>query len=585
MKRPRRRLRLLGAGWLFLGLLPSAAAGQAELSTVDGSVGTPGGRLVVALRSEPKTLNPAVAMDDASLTVIRRMMADLLHIDRHSQEVEPALAKAWSRSPDGLRYRLELREGLRFSDGHPVDAGDVLFSFEAYLDPETPSPSRGLLIVGGEPIRARRVGSRSVEFELAKPYAAGERLFDSLMILPEHHLRPALEAGRLGEAWGLATAPTEIAGLGPFRLRERSAGQRIVLERNPHYWKVDRAGNRLPYLDEIVFVFVPGEDAQVLRFLSGATDVIDSISPKSFSLLEREQRRRGLDLRDLGPGLDISFLFFNLNDLSPEEHPKRVEKQAWFRSRAFRRAVSAAIDRQALLRLVYRGRATPLWSNVSPGNRFWFNPSIPEPPRSVERARELLRSAGFRWDPEGRLRDSAGVPVELSIATSSGNPERLEMATILQNDLQELGMEVRVAPLEHRALVDRVTRTFRYDAAILSIGGGDADPNPQMGLLVSDGNLHLWRLGGQSPLGPWQAEIDRLMRQQLTVLEAADRKRLFDRVQALMAENLPAIFLVSPNVLVGARKELGGFRPAVLRHSTLWNAEQLFWRDEPKKRR
>jgi len=540
--------------------------------------GRPGGQLVVALRAEPRTLNPLTAADNPSQTVIWRLMADLVHVDRRSQLPVPALARRVTTSDDGRRFRLELRRGVRFSDGHPLDAGDVVFSLRAYLDEEIAAPQRDLLIVGGRPPAVRRLDDYTVEVELAAPYAVGERLFDGFAVLPEHRLAAAYAEGRLASAWDLATAPEEVVGLGPFRLVRYLPGQRLELERNPHYWKVDAAGQRLPYLERLIFLFVPSEDAQVLRFQAGESQLIDGLSGANFAALEAGAAARGLRLLDLGPGLSYSFVVFNLNDVDPAALPAVARKQRWFRQLAFRRAVSLAIDRRALAEVVYHGRATPIATHVSPGNKLWHNAALKPPRRSLERARALLAEAGFAAGEDGRLRDAAGEPVAFSILTSAGNRERAQMAAMIQADLAPLGIAVRVVSLEFGTFLERLFDSFDYEAAILALGGGDVDPNSDVAVLSSSGAHHLWHLGQPAPATPWEAEIDRLMSAQMTARDPAVRRELYHRVQELVAENVPMIFLLSPNVLVGAHREVGNFAPAILHHPTLWNADELYRR-------
>ncbi|PYU29888.1 MAG: hypothetical protein DMG28_19840 [Acidobacteria bacterium] len=549
-----------------------------ELLLNNAEIGRYGGQLVVSLRSEPKTLNPVTMTDNPSKEVIWRMMADLVHINRFTQQTEPALAKSWKVSPDGLRYTLKLRRGLRFSDGHPLDADDVLFSFQLYLDEKVHAPQRDLLIVGGKPIAVRKLDSETLVFELAQPYGVGDRLFDGFAILPRHLLQKAYSEGTLAQAWSLTTPPEQIAGLGPFRLKQYVPGQRLVLERNPYYWKADRKGNRLPYLDALVFLIVPSEDAQVIRFQAGDTDVISRLNAENYAVLERQQQARGYTMSDIGPGLEYNFLFFNLNDLAARSLPQIARKQAWFRQLNFRQAVSAAIDREGIVRLVYQGRAEALWGQVSPGNKLWANQALPRPPRSLDRARELLRAAGFSWKADGTLVDAGGDVVEFSIASSASNAERTKMAAIIQDDLKQLGMSVHVVPLEFRALLARVLDSRDYEACVLGLASGDGDPNGDMNVWLSSGPQHLWNPGQAQPATSWEAEIDRLMQGQLTARKYSERKRLYDRVQQIVAENQPMIFLISPHVLVGAKNGLGNFRPAVLDHYTLWNVEELFWR-------
>src|SRR5207253_671641 len=284
-------------------------------------------------RAEPKTLNPVIATDTVSREVIGRMMADLIDIKRASQQTEPALAKSWKTSPDGRMFTLQLRKGIRFSDGHPFDADDVVFSFAVYMDENVDSPQRDLLIIDGKPLTVTKVDQYTVRFILPRPYAAAERLFDGLAMLPKHLLEKSYREGKFVQAWSLNTAASEIAGLGPFRLKQYVPGQRVVLERNPYYWKVDSKNERLPYLDE------------------------------------------------------LTFLIFNQNHLSSKKLDAVAQKQQWFRELKFRQAVSAAIDRDSIVRLVYGTRGAPLWGNVGPGNKQWVNTAIPHPQRSVDAAR------------------------------------------------------------------------------------------------------------------------------------------------------------------------------------------------------
>jgi peptide/nickel transport system substrate-binding protein len=566
---------------ISLSAVRSVAAERAEDLLPTSADGNFGGTLVVPQRAEPRTLNPVTALDAPSREVIRRMMADLVSINRQSQQAEPSIAKSWTVSRDGREFSLELRRGLRFSDGRPCDADDVVFTFNVYLDESVHSPQRDLLIIGGRPLTVEKVDAHRVRFRLAEPYAAAERIFDSLAILPRHLLEPTWKEGKLSAAWGLNVPPAAIAGLGPFRLHDYRPGERIVLERNPYYWKTDRQGKRLPYLDRLEFRFVAVEDAQTLGFLNGEADLLNRVGFRNFEMLRNDERTKEDQLIDAGAGLEYNFLFFNLGPVDAKKYPRIADRQGWFRSVPFRQAVSAALDRDAIIRLVYGGHAAPLWGHVTPGNRLWQNTKLPHPARSVDRARQLLRGAGFHWQPDGSLLDSSGQHVEFSIVASSSSPERLQMAALIQADLKELGIQVQVVSLEFRALVDRILNSRDYEASILGLGGGDADPNAEVNVWLSSGVSHLWSPGQVQPMTPWEAELDRLMRQQMITLNPSERKALYDRVQEIAAENLPLIPLAAPNVLVAARRNLGNFRPSILDHYTLWNVEQLYWRNAP----
>ena len=557
-----------------------------ELLVTSGEIGSRGGRLVASVRSDPKTLNPVTAVDLPSKELIALLSADLIHINLSTQRTEPALAKTWKVSSDGRHYTLELRRGVAFSDGRPFDADDVLFSFKVYLDEKVHSPQRDLLLVGGKPISVRKLGPYRVVFDLPEPYAAAERLFDSVSILPRHLLERAYDEGSIAKVWNPTTNPAEIAGLGPFRLKQYVPGQQIVLERNPFYWKADADQNRLPYLDEIAFLIVPTEDTEIIRFQAGDVDVIEKISADNYAALESTQRERGFRLFDLGAGFEYDFLFFNLNDLSAKQLPEIQRKQQWFRRDEFRQAISAAIDRDAIVRLVYQGRATPVWDQVTPANKLWIDSAIPHPSRSTDRAATLLRSAGFSRRADGVLVDASGLPVEFTLLVNPSNAQRVKIATIVQDDLRELGMKVQVVPLEFQAIMARVFDSLDYEASILGLVSGDADPNPEINVWTSSGGTHLWAEKEVSPLPPWQTELDTLMRRQTAILDYKKRKQVYDRVQEIVATYDPVICMVSPHVLVGAKASLGGVKPSVMRNYVLWDADQLFWRHkQPAERR
>ena len=547
-----------------------------------GEIGRSGGRIAVSLRAEPKTLNPLIATDISSREVIGTMQADLVHINRATQLTEPALAKSWKISPDGLQYTLVLRRGLKFSDGYPMDADDVLFTFRVYMDEKVHAPQRDLLIFDGKPISVSKLDSQTLVFQLPKPYGVAERMFDGWAILPKHLLEKPYEEGKIGQLGTLATAPNQWAGLGPFRLREYVAGQSLVLERNPYYWKVDTKGNRLPYLDELIFLFVANADAQVLRFQSGETDIISRLGAENFSALSRQQG--SYTMVDAGPGPEYNFLFFNLNELGEKAPADLVQKQKWFRELKFRQAVSAAVDREAIVRLVYQGRGAPLWGLATPGNRRWRDDRLPHPPRSLEKARSYLKEGGFSWSTssnnDSALLDPSGKPVEFSIITQSSSAERTKMATLIQDDLKQLGMRVQDVALESRSLLDRVTQTKEYDACVLGLGSPDADPNDDISVWLSSGGLHLWNPSQAHPATPWEAEIDRLINEQLYARTFEQRKKLYDRAQEILWDYQPMIFLASPDILTGARRAVGNFHPAVLEPYVLWNVEQLYLRND-----
>ena len=538
--------------------------------------GHPGGVLHASLRSEPRTLNPVFASDIASRTVTAALNADLLHINRATNQVEPALAASWQVSRSGESYTLRLRQGLRFSDGAPFTADDVVFSFNVYLDPRFNAPQRDLLLIGGEPLRVTRLGPYLVRFDLPQPYAAAARLFDGIAILPRHLLQAQLQTHALSSLWTLATPPAQLAGLGPYRLKSYAPGQSLILERNPYYWKQDAAGRALPYLDQIDFSFVPNQDAEALRFAAGQLDLIARLTADSYASLKSLSTTQPIRQLDGGPGLEFDLLLLNLNADVTARLPQAALTQQWFHIQAFRQALSLAVHRNAIVHLVYQDHAVPLATPVTPASQSWANPTLHPATPDVPRALQLLSGAGFSLR-DSALYDQQGNRVHFTILASSSNRAQSGIATLLAHDFAALGIDAQVVPLEFRSFLQRLTQSHDFDTAILALTAGDTDPNGDMSLWLSSGNLHLWNQGESRPATAWQAEIDRLMNQQLSVTSVQQRRILYDRVQSIYAVELPFLSLVSPHMLGAVRASLHGPAPTPLDPGMLDNLATFYW--------
>jgi peptide/nickel transport system substrate-binding protein len=533
--------------------------------------GRRGGTLVVAQTSEPKSFNPLTVADQPTRDVLSTLSADLIHINRRTLQTEFALAAACDISRDGRHYIVRLREGLAFSDGVPLTADDVVFSFAAYLDARVNSPQRDLLLIDGQPITATQVGPLTVRFDLPAPYAPGVRLFDSFWILPKHKLERAYKEGTLAQAWAIGSTPDDLATAGPFRLKQYLAGQRIILERNPHYWKRDDAGQPLPYLDRLEITFAPDQNAQLLRLMAHEVSAAGRLRADDFPQLAATPF---LNARDAGAGLEYNFVFFNWGAPGPAG--------AWFRSLKFRQAVATAIDRDAIVRLAYQGRGSVIGSQITPGNPLWRTDGLTQYPYDPARAEQLLREDGFVRNADGALLDRNRQRVDFSLFVSASNQPRRKMAVMIQDDLARLGIVVRVQTVEFGALVDAVLKTRRFDAALWGVASGDADPNSDVNVWKTVGTMHVWNMKGTSsgtapPFEPWEHEVDRLLDLQMTATSFPARKAAYDRVQQLVTRNVPVVFLASPHVLAAADRDLGNFEPAALDPVVLWNADRLFW--------
>lgn len=567
---PRRGALLLAA----TALVAAASCRQRDPHSCGGDVVHAPGRggvLVVGLPGEPHTWNRILATDQVTHTVTEQLHAGLVRINRLTQEVEPALAESWAFSDDGRLLTFKLRSGVRFSDGAPFTAEDVAFSFRALHDPRVASPLVETATLDGVPLIAEVVEPLVVRFRLPRRTAVVERLFDGLAILPRHRLASALEAGGLASAYGPGAPVESIVGLGPFVLERYVPGQRVVLKRNPYYWKKHLGGERLPFLDGILFEVVTDANASILRFRAGELDLLERIPAEDFLTLKASGRT---DLRviDVGEGLATEKLWFNLNS---QAGALASEKRGWFSEESFRRAVSLAIDRSSIVKGVYHGLASVAHGPVPGANTLWSNRELAPFAFDPRAARELLAGSGFRNGAEGKLRDAKGRPVRFSLLTNSGNPLRQRTAALIQEDLARIGIEVDVVTRDFSEVVARFTRTLDYDAVLFAINFTDPDPSAQLPLWQSRSPHHVWHPSQSRPSTAWEARVDELMEKQMLALDPVERNRLFDEVQTLVVEHLPVMDLVVPHGLMGTAGTIGGLKPTPLWHA-LWNSEEIY---------
>jgi peptide/nickel transport system substrate-binding protein len=520
-------------------LLLIAAAAQCQ----------PGGQLRFCLRAEPKTFNPILVDDQYSETIRYLTGGVLLRVNRLTQQVEPELAVSATVQQGGRKIVFRLRQGVHFSDGTPFTAEDVAYTMRALLDPGVHSPSADVFRSGAAGPEVQVLAADSIALTFSSPIASLDRQFDQVAILSSRSPRK------------------EMAVLGPFMVAEHKPGAYVLLARNPNYWKRDEQGRRLPYLASIRLDIQQNRDIELLRFRRGQLDLINTLDPESFDRLAAESP---LSVHDAGASLDSEFLWFN----QAPGAPIPAYKSAWFRSQGFRRAISSAIHRDDLCRVVYRGHARPAAGPVSPANRLWFREGLEPHPFDLAAAQRGLERAGFRRAADG-LYDGEGHRVEFSVITNAGNKARERMAAMIQQDLAQLGIRLNIVTLDLPSLLERISRSSNYESCLLGLTNDDLDPNGQMNVWLSSASNHQWNPNQKSPQTAWEAEIDRLMRAQASSADPKQRKAHFDRVQQIVWEQAPFVYLVHKNSLSAVSPALRNVSPAQLRPQTYWNAERL----------
>jgi len=282
------------------------------------------------------------------------------------------------------------------------------------------------------------------------------------------------------------------------------------------------------------------------------------------------QARMPASVRDLGPSLESEMMWFN----QTAKAPLAAYKKQWFQSTEFRRAISAAVNREDLCRLVYRGHARPAVGPVTPANRFWFNASLQAHRYEPKEALERLGKAGFKLR-DGVLSDAESHAVEFSLITNAGNQAREKLAQMIQQDLKAIGIRLNVVKLDYSAIVERISQSFDYESVLLGLTNVDLDPDAQMNVWQSSASNHQWNPNQTTPATPWEAEIDRLMKAQHSELRPAQRKAHYDKVQEIVSQQAPFLYLVTKNALVAVGPGVVNANPSVLRPSTFWNIEML----------
>ena len=526
--------------------------------------------LTASLRGEPARYNRYAEATAAADLVSMLVDGRLVRINRATDTVEPALAESWSLSADGLTYTLSLRRDVRFSDGSPFTAADVIFSARALYDPSVNSPLASAMRIGGEPITFAARDDYTVTMTLPAPFGPGLRLLENLPVLPRHRLEAALNEGRFADAWRVGTPLDQIAGLGPFVLREHVAGQRLVFARNPHYWRTDEEGQRLPYLDGLTVLVVADQNAEALRMAAGEIDLMSNgdIRPEDYAAFARARDAGQLELLDVGVGLDPNLLWFNLTSSTRTRLP-------WLHDRRVRQAISYAVDRQAMTDTVYLGAAVPIHGPVTPANRTWASASVPQYPHDPARARQLLNEAGLvDRDGDGLLEDPSGAPVRFTIAAQKGHTLRERSVTLIQEHLRQVGMRVDIAAIDGNSL-GQLWQSGTYDSIFHGMQASATDPALNADFWLSSGAFHFWNPGQRTPATDWEARIDDLMRRQVTSSSLPERQELFAEVQRIFGEELPAIYFVAPEVRIAVTPRVGNPTPVPQVPQLLWNAETL----------
>lgn len=544
-------------------------------------VGKFGGTFVSSTIGEgPKTFNPFNTKDNISAQMSEIMYDGLVTTDVVTGKTIPKLAKSFS--VNGKEYIVNLRHGLKWSDGKPITADDVVFTWQNIIfDGFGNTSTRDSVMIDGKIPTVEKIDDYTVKFVTPEPFAPFLRMLSS-PIAPKHIFQPAVNRGReyFDGFLSTNTNPKEFVTSGAFRLKEYVPAQRVVFERNPNYYEINKDGKKLPYLDKLVYLIVGDINNQVLKFEGGELDEI-SLQGANVARFKEMEKHSDFTVFNIGPDTGTMYLSMNMNNRKNEKGKYYVDqkKQVWFQDKNFRQAVDYAIDRKNMVFNIANGLGYPLFTPETL-NSIFLNKKLKPYDKNTEKSKELLKKSGFTWDKAGHLIDKFGNHVEFDLYTNAGNTEREAIGVMVKQDLEDLGMKVNFKPIEFNSLVNKLMASLDWDMVIMGFTGSPLEPNGGKNVWLSDGTLHIFnqRLerDANSPRYAFEKRIDYLYTQGALATKFEDRKKYYDEYQAIVYNEKPLIYIYSPIRIVALRKKFKNIYPTSLGGVT-HNIEEI-WR-------
>ena len=555
-------------------------------------------RLVLVSPSPPNTFNYAISRSPYEF--FRFIYKGLISENGLTGELEPALAESWVLSENKKRIIFTLRSELKWSDGKPLTADDVIFTYQdIYLNQKIPTIYRDFLRIGssGAFPSVKKIDRRRVEFILPEPFAPFLRYIEKLKILPAHALRDTiLSTDGDGKplflsTWNTNTQPQKIISNGPFKLANYIPSQRIILEKNPFYWRNDSAGNSLPYIDKLIIQIIPSTDNQLIRFRSGELDSI-GVDPEAFQLLKREEERGKYKIYNRG-ALGYRFVGFNLNQAKNSEGKPLLNpiKSRWFNNLAFRQAVAYAINRQQINNTIYRGLGEIKHSALGVQSSYYLSPEagLKVYKYNPEKSKKILLDSGFQYNDANELLDENGNRVEFTILVKSEEKIRIDTAVKIQGDLSHIGIKANLQILNFNSVLKKLLSSRDWECYVGAFGvpGADIEPNLLSLFWLSNGSFHQFNLGSKPgepkiknwQVSDWEKEIDRLFTAGYQTIDENKRREIYGEFQQIVAEQLPIFFLVNPLAIQAVRNHIDNFKSSAI-GSAFWNIDELKIKDK-----
>jgi peptide/nickel transport system substrate-binding protein len=526
---PRPGLGLLAAGGLcaLLAGCGTGVEGKGE-ETLAGAADTPayGDTFIEASIGDIAGLIPNITTDGASHDVGNMMYDGLVRADKDLKYV-PQMAESWTFSPDCLTLTFKLRRDIRWHDGRPFTADDVLFTYEAMINPRTPTAYKEDFLAVK---RAEVPDPYTFRVTYAQPLAKALQSWGT-WVLPRHRLEGYVADGKLRES----PQNSRPVGTGPYRFQEWKSGEKVVLVANPDYYQ------GRPYLSRVVYRIIPSQGTIFLELKAKGVDLAGLTAIQYARQTEYPAFRKAYR-KYRYPSSAYTYFGFNLKD------PR-------FADRRVRQAFAHAINKQELIDGVIMGFAREATGPLRPGT--WaYTDKVKRYPYDPERAKALLAEAGWKdRDGDGVVEDKDGKPFAFTIRTNQGNEERKKVAEIIQQRLKEIGVSAEIQVIEWASFIKEFIKKKRFETIVLGWGVG-TDPD-QYGVWHSSqtGPDQLNHISYANP------EVDALLDRGRASCHQAERVASYHRFQGVLAEDQPIIFLYFRDALPVVSSRVRGIVP------------------------
>jgi peptide/nickel transport system substrate-binding protein len=506
-------------------LLAGCAGEKPEAPAKAASTGGPpayGDAIVEGSIGDVSGFLSAVTTDASSHAAANYVFNGLVRYDKEFR-IEGELAESWEISPDGKKITFRLRKGVKWHDGAPFTSDDVMFTYRRMIDPRTPTAYAEDF---RQVKRASAPDPHTFVVEYARPFAPALASW-GMHVLPKHLLaeHPDISKSPLNK---------RPLGTGPYRFVEWKTGEKVVFDASPDYFEGK------PYIARVVTRVIPDQATMFLELKAGGVDIMNLTPPQYVRQTEAAEFRKSFNKYKYTASA-YTYLGFRLS------HP-------FFRDRTVRQAIAHAVDKKALIDGVLLGLGQEATGPYKPGT--WaHNPNVRRYPHDPGKAKALLAEAGWKPGKDGTLVKD-GQRFAFTVMTNAGNEARAKTAAILQQNLAEVGIRMEIRTVEWAAFINEFIDKRKFDAVIL---GWNTTPDPDQ--------FDIWHSGKTGPkelnhVGYANAEVDRLLDEGRSTFDTEKRRKAYFRIQEVLAEDQPYVFLYVPDALPVVHNRFRGIEPA-----------------------